>query len=388
MNDLTEEITKKKQVGNVSIVPKKQKPPTKKETKTEIVEEENIDTVPAAKETKKQPLDLNEILNSSSFNLEDISVVDVDLSVLESTLNKITLDTTPFKQVPCLQSGYMAHMTSATLSDIDSMSEIDADDYQIQLNLYRIVYNLMIGTSIGNISFDDFMRITSLYDLDTLIFGIYAKSFPEPTNVTILCHNLIENNGTRTVCSHENKVAIENDDLIQIANDDIYVEIKKLIATNVDPKELVKKSLVTKLTRKALYGNKVIIETHIPSLKDHLDLLKLSLTYTEVMKKESSVGDILLHTKRLFVLDEEKTLKNAKATYMKIDNKEKIYLFVKAMDPKVGIEITNYIKVLDEKYIIGYTTPSTKCGNCNNTIEGIPVSVTDWLFQYVLKNKR
>ncbi len=351
--------------------------------KTPVVEKEQEKT-PAVVVEKE--LTISDILKGIS--LDEVTILDGESTTFETTINKIILDTTPFKQVPCLQSGYVAHMKAATLTEIDSIGDMDADIYQVQVNLYKTIYNLLVNTSVGKIGFDDFLRFTSYYDLSTLMYGIYAKTFKNPNSLDVTCNNLIiGEDKNKKPCGHTSKITVENDELIQISDESIYEEIKNLISKTSNPEDLVKYSLVAKMSRKAFYNNAIIIDSHVPSLRDHLSMLKLGLKYDELMTGSSAVASLVLHTHRLLLINEKETLKQKKPVYNKYEDKEKLYKVISNFEPEQSKPILDAIVKRDTELIIHYKTPTFECEECKQEIPGIPIDIEDWLFQHVLEIK-
>ena len=382
IEDIADKLTDKKPAISVSTkasdIDTKVEPDTKEQSSIEPKTEEVV--TPEVKDTTEETNSiLASILNDGS--LDEITVIDEENSEFEKVLEKIVLDTTPFKQIPCLQSGYVAHLRAATLLEIDAIGELDADAHQVQLTVYKTLFNLMIETSIGNISFKDFLRITSYYDAASIMYGVYAKTSTTPNSLDIICNNIHD----KKFCGEENKVTVPNDELIQVSDNEIYKNIRDMITKTSNPEELIKTSLVAKMLRKQFFNKRIITETHIPSLQDHLDGLKLGIKYPEIITGNSAVANLMMHTRRLYILNEEETIKQKKPVYNKFEDKEKIFTVITKLPPEESKPLLQDITKRDLELVIKYKTPPFKCKKCNQEIKGIDIDIEDWLFQHVLE---
>ena len=53
----------------------------------------------------------------------------------------------------------------------------------------KIIYNNIEDMSITKPSFSNWLKITALTDLETLLFGLFASTYPKESEVTIGCEN-------------------------------------------------------------------------------------------------------------------------------------------------------------------------------------------------------
>jgi|GEM_PF-6393787 len=359
-----------------------------KKTKKKTIKEE----VQKKGEAIQKEEDEDNLLNSflKNFNFDNITLLDteIDSAKIKENLNTLVLDTNPFKQVPLLQSCYTAYIKSASLSDLEQLIDIDASIHIVQENIYKVYYSLIVDSSIGKLSYEDFLRVTSIYDIETLAYGIYSRTFQSKQKLRIKCNNVIKDKTEKKICGAENNVESNVDSFIQITDEKVYEKIREVIGVNkknsVD--EMLKYSLVANVIRKKILDGKIIIELHSPNLKDHIDTLNLQVKYKELEKLNSSMNDLLVHTLRMYILNEKETVEKGKLTYNKVTNKEDIYsIYKENILPELAMEILDECFSFKTKYRIKYKTPEFKCSTCGKTIKSNTINIEEWLFQKVLE---
>lgn len=91
-------------------------------------------------------------------------------------------------EIPLVNSGYAITVRGASSMEMSAIlpdpRTMDWEDYP---KLYEFCYNHMVSSSIGWLSYNMFLRRTSPYDLDFIIYTILRLSQPNECNVTLTC---------------------------------------------------------------------------------------------------------------------------------------------------------------------------------------------------------
>ena len=100
---------------------------------------------------------------------------------MQTSLNNLTLAaTSPSYSVMALKSGYRAAMGALTNNDKAAMRNLSGSEIEQNEKLLRIVHRKIMENSTGErLSFEEWTSITAEADFETLLFGIYAATFPD-----------------------------------------------------------------------------------------------------------------------------------------------------------------------------------------------------------------
>lgn len=318
-----------------------------------------------------KPLTRKDILDNLVIDLNEIEIVS------EPTLSKVDdydlmLNDSATYQVVCNQSYYVAFMESLKFGDITAITNSTLDEYNYRSKIYRTIYKKMQNTSLGSISYKDFLRITSFYDVQTLLFGLYQQTFPGKTEFDIKCKH----------CKEKSTVSIDNDSLISVKDENIYGQIQTILKSVTKPDEALKNSILSKTMRIVLPKSKVIIDIRTPSLKDHLDIL--GMVKPEVLEEQSQLIILMLFIKSLFMISTKDTLESGKPKYYEIKDINAISRLINDLHPDDHKYLSSKIAERMEKYQIEYKVSSFPCPKCQKEVGDIPVDMEDLLFRKIL----
>jgi hypothetical protein len=308
-------------------------------------------------------------ISASSVDLTNIVIQDSiarSLSSIKSLKTKI-----PSFQVICCQSGYIAHMKSMTFSDLNGFRSSESDFYNDRLRHFKMLYDLIVTTSIGDIDFETFLKITSYFDIDTLAYGAYRATWP---------NDVIQYKITCPECNHINAVKISLESLVSIKDNAVYENIEELIHSGDNIETLNERSLLSKTERRLLKVGKAIFEIKIPSLQDNLDILKIA--DSEIFEKEEDTMSVLSYTKAVYLLNREETLKEKKPIYFSpVTKLEEKYQIIKDLHPDDGEELISACNKLYSQYRIVYQIPDVTCSNDSYIIPSVDINILGLLFR-------
>ena len=164
-------------------------------------------------------------------------------------------------KVAALQSGYTAEMSALAFEDINRIQASSVDAHAARVKLLRTLYSRVQEFSCGPIKFQDWLKLTAQGDYDTLMYGMYAATYPGENEFDVRCRH----------CGHENKLSIDVGSLARVENEGVYSEIRRLLDPKTDFKGAITGSLVGRTVQRKLPQSGIIAEIRNPSIKDYLE---------------------------------------------------------------------------------------------------------------------
>lgn len=271
-------------------------------------------------------------------------------------------------QIVAAQSGYMAKVIPLVHKDIVNLLYENVGRYEYKKSVFHVIWEKVFDTSVGKLSFDDFLRYTSIEDMETFYYGLYASTFPNEGSFRFRCRN----------CGAERDYTINHANLIKTTDKD---KMKKLIeevsrnATSID--KMKEYSLVGKNTAIQLSESKIIIELKTPTLFDSLEILR-------TVPEKTIDRDTVSITNMLYI---NKVLIPAKdgSGYIEEIEKPKILRIIDnlAIDDANELEDAVFDRVDDNR--ITYSIKNFKCSECGHEVSEIPLSIEDILFTLIFE---
>jgi len=228
--------------------------------------------------------------------------------------------------------------------------------------------------SIVKPSYSEWLKITSINDFDTLLFGLYSQTFPDTNNFEITCGH----------CGNNTDVEIDNNSLIKVMDDEVYDKIDEVVNSVKDKVDLVNKSLVNTTKRIILPESKIMVDIRIPSLHNQLTILK-SVT-DKLLQNYSESIMIMVFIKDIYMLDIEGTRRSGSAKYYKLGNQPKdvLDLLIK-LSVNDGKYLEKVISKRSEKHSIAYEINGAVCDKCEEELDSLEVDLRRVLFTRIEK---
>lgn len=343
--------------------------------KKKAVSKKKTSTQTKKKSTKKKTSDNSDIRDILSDITIDVSNIEFsEKSPLESTSDiDFILNGKPTFQVVANQSAYIAHMESIRMADINSIVNSTMSPSASRQKLYKIVYSKINATSLGKISYKDWLRITSFYDFNTLLYGIYCQTYPTDSTFEISCGH----------CQGTNTVIVNNETLVDVKDEETFAKLHEIIGNVSNVDELLEKSLVNKFNRIVLPHDKILLDIQTPSLYDHLELI--GSVNPEMLQENEQILTTMMFIKNLYVIDIQQLKANNKVKYVKIDDKESIFQIIKNLEVEDVKALAQAISDRSEKYAIDYKIKTHKCSNCGEQLGDIEIDMEEMLFHRLLQ---
>ncbi len=93
-------------------------------------------------------------------------------------------------EVPLPVSGFIVALRGLSTQELQNLwVEQDEDVVRRESNKWRILYDCVVNTSIGKLTFSEFMKEVASTDYETLVFGALCATYPNDDNIEINCVN-------------------------------------------------------------------------------------------------------------------------------------------------------------------------------------------------------
>lgn len=313
-----------------------------------------------------------DFLKNMKFDLTSIQMVDA--SPIEEVNNfEFVLNNKSKTQIVANQSNYIAYMESLNYNEISALTNSTLDDYAAQLLLAQTVHSKINTTSIGALNFQQWSQITSHYDLDSFLYGIYLQTFPGDTKFNITCGK----------CKEKVEAVVNNDTLITGKNEETFINLQELLNGREHSKELLDKALVNTTERLLLPDSKIIMDIKLPTIKKHLDLV--GSVNKNLKQKTSHILSLMIFLNKVLMVNVKKSMETGNPCYYEVTEREKIARIISQLSFNDAKTLTEAIEKMIAKYAVEYKIKSFKCPKCHEELGDIPVDMETLLFYQILQ---
>ena len=325
----------------------------------DVDDDETVVAIPA-EEDKKKPK------KKKKVDLDKLDIVDErdPISRQREIKNALYGNKSMF-QIVAAQSGYSATMAPLVHKDAINILYTNLSRYEYKKNLYKVIYEKIVDFSAGKMTFEEWLKETSVEDLETFYYGVYCATFPDQGTLSIQCPH----------CHDERSVKIPNLNLKKTTN---RKEMNKLIAdvaANATTREKMKEySLIGKNEAFELEDSKIVVELRTPSLYDSLELLRL--VPEEIIDKDITSLTNMLYINRILV-------KRKDGKYIEQTDRQEILRTVDGLSIDDAQSLEELVSSRVDEHRITYSIKNYKCDNCGKEIKDIPISIEDILFTLI-----
>ena len=282
-----------------------------------------------------------------------------------------TLHTTPI----CLPlSGYTANIRGCTAYELMGILETGNNVLLDAQTKWSIVHSKLESTSLGNMSFNEFLFNTAAADYNNFIYGILCATYPEIDTITMKCPD--------PDCKGEYEYSYSVRELIRAErmSDKLKSEFGKIIDASVskDTAELVHNEAPVKQVKSVkLPISGVIVEIQVQSAYDLINNSIKSLS-SEDSKNAKYMDASIIATliKRALVPDPE----DPESMYEFTDTKEIAQIVYNLRERDVLI-IKKFGDELIDGMTIEYGYMKIKCPHCGKFIPYMEIEPERLLFQ-------
>ena len=324
-----------------------------------------------------EPQNLGSLTNRPSLSNLVIDVNNIQFAekspIETADLLDFNMNGKPTFQVIASQSGYIAHMESIRLVDVNAITNSTGDAFASKQRLYKTVFSKINTMSLGKIDYKTWLQITSFFDMPTLLYGIYSQTFATDTPFEVNCRH----------CKQSTDIVVNNETLISYKDEEIYKNVDSILKSVTKVTDLEKISIVNQYNRIVLPESKVLIHIQTPSLWNHLELIS-SVDASQIEENEDILGT-LLFIKNLYIVDLVALEKEGKVQYVEVTDRNQIVRIIENLELVDATYLGNSIADRTDKYAINYKIRNFKCGQCQKDIGEIPVKMDELLFTRILQ---
>jgi hypothetical protein len=343
------------------------KPEVAEEKKENEKQEKTVVELESPKEKSK--LDINEIDLAGIKILNGTKIFEVEAGY-NQYLQKTLYSTF---QVVLPLSNYEAHLRGLTLDEIDALKNSFADQFTVKQKLSETIYNCIEQTSIGKISYQDFLQYTVDTDFEILVYAVYNKTYGKINSFTITCPH----------CGVSHKREIPFNEIIQIKSEKILEKINE-IQTTTTPKEFVLENYGFK-QRKAikLEDSQLIVEVGYKNIKDITEIDKLYRNSVELVETTSFSLLSSIHSVLIPSINSDGDIEG----YVQIDNMIDKRKHLSKITEKDLQQIKKTKEQIVQDMMIEFNVSNIICQNpsCLSKIPDMPVDmVTNFLVQVLM----
>ena len=342
-------------------------------------EEELDDEIEAVE--SRDSLSMNDILSKIEVNLDSIEIVD-PTSVSELILfenEDSILNSRKTMQVVCCQSAYEAHVSALRNQEIQNLTASDLDLYNFKKRIYKTVYDHIQETSVGKMDFNTWLKVTSYFDIDTLLYGIYCQTFPGENKYPLTCPR----------CDRNFNTIVNNATLVEIRGQEqeIYAKINEVVSNIKNAKQLLEHSHVHTTKRIMMEQSKIVFDITIPSAYDYLEGILANVSEQFVEEYSTSLG-VSLFIDKVLIPDLKGYKRTGELKYIPVTNKGRIIDLVSKLPYYDGLDLSDAVNEFTNKYKITYSIKGIHCPECGFEFPSLPMNLEDILFMAIRRGKR
>lgn len=325
----------------------------KKSNFKDVIVEETEEEQTEVKESKEPLIDLNSIrikkVNDSSKKYEEIKHKRRKSEVLN--------------QVVLKHSAYTAKMAGFSSPELRNASRTigSLDAYGRANYKFSKLYEKLRDTSAGRLTYDEFLKATSLMELNTLYFGAYCSTNPDTNKYPAEC----------TFCKKKFEFDYSNRKLMIIKDDkreDVTEDVLGVIKSQNKAKELIANSDVNTITRKYLNESGDIVDLRHPSLYNQLEDT-LSNVDEQMVEDNMEIVNTLPFIDKIYVLSDPD---DRESEYIPLENLEDIIEELSMLDPEDDNALAEAInKIVEDADGIQYGFKGVVCPHCNKVQEEV-----------------
>lgn len=336
----------------------------KEEFHDKIIEEES--------EKSKEPAkDLTSIKIKKTKNI---------VKKFDSILNKKRKEAYSTKVI-LPNSGYTASIVGMTAPEIRTASETMAklDKFGYLDYKYKNLYKKIVETSVGEITYDTFLRRTALLEYEILSYGLFASTYPDVNEYPFNCPKC----GCQTTFKFNNQEFLDvefdvPEEEYNQMNDEEKARFKVrkekskktieamtqiLKGQTIDAQELFDEASTNKLTRKLLPDSKIIVDLRHPTLYNQLFDVVQKLS-EDIINNNAAVVNMLPFISKVYFPDPDSE-DMEDPDYLELDDVTQQIQALNTIDDSDDEELSKAIvENIMEKYVVTYSlkAPKCKCG--------------------------
>jgi hypothetical protein len=314
--------------------------------------------------TKAVPFDLSTVKRTTARNELDI----------EGDIKHALYAGKSAFQIVAAQSGYIAKISPLVNSDFVDLYNSSLNSFESKKLVFNILYDKILETSAGKMTFDEWLSNTSIGDLETFYYGLYCSTFGDDGVASMDC----------PYCRKTIQFPLSCRNLVKTADKEKMKERLDQVSKNATTANDMKTySLLSEVRSYKLPKSGIGVKLKMPSLHDMLVFLRaIPDKVAQAKSNNPSYISTILSIGSFFV---PSRLPGGDIIYDEITDSQKIIRIVDEMDIDDANALTQITTEMIENYHITYSVKDVKCPACGKEIGDIPVNIERILFTLIFR---
>ena len=334
--------------------------------------EEIPSPIPPVKETERRPMTKMEAISQMNINIDlnKINIVRSDNPIVVHSEVESLFERSTF-EVIALKSGYRASFSALNNQDMIRVRKISGSLREQNVKLMRIIFDHMVSSSMGKVSFNNWLQVTAEADYETLIYGIYCATFPREVDYTVTCPH----------CKAKNIRKISKNHLVQVIDKNVYQYVDTVINERKSVQELIRESELNNKTRVILPESKIVIDIALASIDDLISSLRNAESYGRF---EKEIFGYLKHLSNIYV-PVLGSFQKGEPSWLEVTGIEEQANVIANIPFSDRSFLEKAISEKTDKNTVSYCLPDQACASCNEMIKKVSIDMTEVLFQNIAK---
>lgn len=334
-----------------------------------VIDKTNFGTIINFTDEEREKLERSKKIKLTEVENVDLSTIKIKKLKKKTDLNKIINKVTNINTTNIVlpASGYTAEVRGCSAYELISLIEENKNALLNAQNKWSIIYNKLENTSIGKMSFDEFLQNTAAIDYNTFIYGLLCSTYPDDDKLPITCAK----------CKNEFEHQYSTRSLIRAEkmSDELKDTFMKIVDNSVDEqsaKKVHEDSRIYEVKRVLLPVSGIIAEVYVQSA---FDLINKSIKELQENKDTKYDNTSVMSTfiRTFYIPDED-------GSYYEVDNAIDISKTLYNLSEKDVLVIRNQSDKLMENISIEYGLMNIKCPKCGHYTSTLNIDLENILF--------
>lgn len=330
----------------------------------------HIEDTAASSAVPETKVEKEVVKKAKKIDLTKLNVVDKNALEKEKDLKSVLYGGKTAFQIAAAQSGYLAKVIPLVNKDVINLLYSTLSTYEYRKTVFKVIYDKTVGFSVGNFTFEEWLKNTSVADIETFYYGIYCATFPNEGKFTFTCPE----------CGHEETFKINHNNLLKTADKAKMKKLVNEVSKNSRSKEdMYKYSLINKTEGFELEDSGIIMELRTPSLWDLLEIFR-TVPDNVIDRDEDSVNCMLFIKKFLIPTKTEEGI-----SYTEQTDGQEVLRIIDNLSIDDATSLKNSLVEREESNRISYSIKNLKCSSCGKEVKDTPISIEDILFTLIFE---
>lgn len=266
-------------------------------------------------------------------------------------------------------SGFMAPELVKVQSYISSVDAFSATKF-----LYEKIFNHLVETGIGEMTFDTFLKNTSLIEMNSIMYALFDSTYPSVNEYPGSC--------TFDDCKHQFTFKYQNKQLLYIDpenNEEVSQQILGIL-NSTNPLETLKNSNINFTLRKKLSTGTIIDFRH-PSLYNHLTDTLEEMAKNDLLDTDEEMITLMPFIDKILVYDEEIQ------SYIELEDFEERLMELQYMNDDDLETCVKIVRSIEQEYKIKFGFKNLTCPRCKRKLPDTEIADMSQLLFLVHKMK-